>query len=59
MLLVGEDGTWTITRDGQAVADGTGDGLTIAAAVRKFRSMVHPPQERKMVEEPTNSRRRS
>ena len=42
MLSVSEDGTWTIRQDGEVVADGTGDHISIDAAVRKFRAMIKP-----------------
>jgi hypothetical protein len=42
MLSVGQDGCWTLTCDGKPVTDGSGEGLTIALAVRRFRELVHP-----------------
>ena len=45
MLSVSTDGTWTIRRDGELVADGSGDAIPIDAAVRKFRAMIKPKEK--------------
>jgi hypothetical protein len=45
MLSVTDDGTWTIRHDGEVVADGKGDQISIDAAVRKFRALVKPREK--------------
>ena len=47
MLCVCEDGTWTITRDQEVVADGNGENISIDAAVKKFRALVRPSEKKK------------
>ena len=44
MLSVRDDGTWTITRDGEQIAHGTGENLSISQAIKKFRALIHPRQ---------------
>jgi hypothetical protein len=45
MLSVTPDGaTWTLRRDGEVIADGTGEAISIDAAVRKFRALVKPTE---------------
>ena len=48
MLSVTPDGaSWTLRRDGDVVADGTGETVSIDAAVRKFRALVKPAEQGK------------